>query len=65
MRLFSIQAVLKSKTLGDFIPRGWHEGIGGWLLVTSDEYSEAKWNAPSETIPRSNEAPAVAAGNIF
>jgi hypothetical protein len=37
-------------------------GVGAWLLVTSDEDWEAKWNTPSETIPAFTEANTVAIG---
>jgi|SRR5580704_4755331 hypothetical protein len=38
------------------------DGVGGWLLVTSDEDWEAKWNTPNETIPAFTEASTVAVG---
>ena len=34
-------------------------GVGAWLLVTSDEDWEAKWNTPSETIPQFTQASTV------
>lgn len=38
------------------------KGVGGWLIVTSDEDWEAKWNTPSETIPAFTEANTVSVG---
>jgi hypothetical protein len=38
------------------------DGVGGWLLVTSDEDWEEKWNTPSETIPQFTEANTVVVG---
>jgi len=38
-------------------------GVGGWLLVTSDKDWEAKWNTSPDTIPNFNEAHTVAVGN--
>jgi len=37
-------------------------GVGAWLLVTSDEDWEAKWNTPKETIPSYTEASTVTVG---
>lgn len=37
-------------------------GFGGWVLVTSDEDWEAKWNTPSDTTPHFTEAKAVPRG---
>jgi hypothetical protein len=37
-------------------------GVGAWLLVTSDEDWEAKWNTPSTTIPAFTEASTVTIG---
>jgi hypothetical protein len=37
-------------------------GVGAWLLVTSDEDWEAKWNTPSETIPAFTQASTVTLG---
>jgi hypothetical protein len=37
-------------------------GVGGWLLVTSDDDWEEKWNTPSETVPQFTEAHTVAVG---
>jgi len=37
-------------------------GVGAWLLVTSDEDWEAKWNIPSTTIPAFTEASTVTIG---
>jgi hypothetical protein len=37
-------------------------GVGAWLLVTSDEDWEAKWNTPSETIPEFTQASTVTVG---
>jgi len=34
-------------------------GVGGWLLVTSDNDWEAKWNTSPDTIPNFNEAHTV------
>jgi len=34
-------------------------GVGGWLLVTSDKDWEAKWNTSPDTIPNFNEAHTV------
>jgi hypothetical protein len=34
-------------------------GVGAWLLVTSDEDWEVKWNAPSEAIPAFTQASTV------
>jgi hypothetical protein len=37
-------------------------GVGGWLLITSDDNWEEKWNTPSETIPQFTEAHTVGVG---
>jgi len=37
-------------------------GFGGWLLVTPDADWRAKWETPSTTTPRFNEAKAVSRG---
>ena len=37
-------------------------GVGGWLLVTSDQDWEAKWNTPNMTIPAFTEASTVTVG---
>jgi hypothetical protein len=37
-------------------------GVGGWLLVTSDDDWEAKWNTSPDTVPRFNEAHNVVVG---
>jgi hypothetical protein len=37
-------------------------GVGAWLLVTSDEDWEAKWNTPREAIPSFTEASTVTVG---
>jgi hypothetical protein len=37
-------------------------GVGAWLLVTSDQDWEAKWNTPSTTIPTFTEASTVTVG---
>ena len=37
-------------------------GVGGWLLVTSDKDWEAKWNTSPETIPSFTEAHTVVVG---
>jgi len=36
--------------------------FGGWLLVTSDEDWETKWNTPKESVPSFAEAGSVALG---
>jgi hypothetical protein len=41
-------------------------GFGAWLVVTSDQDWEEKWNTPAETTPRFTEAKTVAkGGRIF
>jgi hypothetical protein len=37
-------------------------GVGAWLLVTSDQDWEAKWNTPSTAVPAFTEASTVAVG---
>ena len=37
-------------------------GVGAWLLVTSDQDWEAKWNTPNTTIPAFTEASTVTVG---
>jgi hypothetical protein len=37
-------------------------GFAGWLLVTPDEDWQAKWNTPSNTVPKFNEAKDVPRG---
>jgi hypothetical protein len=39
------------------------DGVGAWLLVTSDQDWEAKWNTPSNTIPQFTQASTVTVGN--
>jgi hypothetical protein len=38
------------------------DGVGGWLLVTSDQDWEAKWNTPSDTVPQITQASTVTVG---
>ena len=38
------------------------DGVGAWLLVTSDEDWEAKWNTPNTTIPAFTQASTVTVG---
>ncbi|HYA37032.1 MAG TPA: hypothetical protein VEI74_01995 [Candidatus Methylomirabilis sp.] len=38
-------------------------GFGGWVLVTSDADWRAKWETPSNTVPRFTEAKNVSRGN--
>jgi hypothetical protein len=38
------------------------KSVGAWLLVTSDEDWEAKWNTPSTTVPAFTEASTVTIG---
>jgi hypothetical protein len=37
-------------------------GEGGWLLITSDDNWEEKWNTPSDTIPQFTEVHTVGVG---
>jgi hypothetical protein len=37
-------------------------GVGGWLLVTSDDNWKEKWNTPSATVPQFTEAHTVVVG---
>lgn len=38
------------------------EDFAGWLVVTSDQDWEAKWNTPPETVPQFTEAKSVGRG---
>jgi len=37
-------------------------GVGGWLVVTSDDNWKEKWETPADTVPQFTEAHAVALG---
>ena len=37
-------------------------GLGGWLVVTSDSNWREKWDTPSDTVPHFNEAKTLARG---